>query len=285
MGLIKGQKLNSLTLKQKTEIIEKLNCGFSLSSLAKKYNVAKSTVFNIKKQSKDISLSVVNTFSGPGNKKRMARSEFPLTEHALYGWFLRQRERNAPVNGPTLKRMAREFFCRNEGKNQQRTFYASDGWLQNFRRRFGIRHLTISGEKASAKVKLVDPFKKKLNNHIKELGLKREQLYNADETGLFWRMLPNKTYVSANEKTAPGTKIEKQRFTAMFCANATGDHKLKCLVIGKANKPRSFKNSEVPVVYKSSKTAWMTSFIFKEWFHNTFVPEVCTYYIFLSDIS
>lgn len=31
------------------------------------------------------------------------------------------------------------------------------------------------------------------------MGLKKH-LYNADEMGLFWNILPNKTYIASNEK-------------------------------------------------------------------------------------
>ncbi|XP_017492339.1 PREDICTED: jerky protein homolog-like [Rhagoletis zephyria] len=46
----------------------------------------------------------------------------------------------------------------------------------------------------------------------------------------------------------------------LCCSNATGSHKLKIFVIGKAKKPRCFKNFQCPTDYKSSKSAWTTSF-------------------------
>ena len=49
------------------------------------------------------------------------------------------------------------------------------------------------------------------------------------------------------------------------------------MVIGKSAKPRAFKNlntNALPVTYKNSKNAWMTSALFKEWFNDVFVPQV-----------
>ncbi|XP_054087866.1 jerky protein homolog-like [Zeugodacus cucurbitae] len=110
-----------------------------------------------------------------------------------------------------------------------------------------------------------------------ELELCNDQLYNADESGLFWKLLPEKTYVSSMEKRAPGVKSEKQRITFLCCSNATGSHKLKLLVIGKVKNPRSFRNFQCPTDYKSSKSAWMTSAVFKEWFHESFVTQVTSF--------
>lgn len=47
------------------------------------------------------------------------------------------------------------------------------------------------------------------------------------------------------------------------------------MVIGKSAKPRALKNvSNLPVIYKSNKRAWVTQQLFLDWFNNNFVPEV-----------
>lgn len=74
-------------------------------------------------------------------------------------------------------------------------------------------------------------------------NLTLEQLYNCDETGLCYRMLPTKTIASRLEKCAPGMKKQKDRITLMACANATGTHKLPLMFVGKAANPRCFKPS------------------------------------------
>jgi hypothetical protein len=37
------------------------------------------------------------------------------------------------------------------------------------------------------------------------------QIYNFDETGLFWRNLPDNTQALKAEKTTPGRKISKEK--------------------------------------------------------------------------
>ena len=55
---------------------------------------------------------------------------------------------------------------------------------------------------------------------MEEMDLVPAQLYNADESGLYWRCLPEKTLASSDEKEAPGMKKQKDRVTLMLCANA-----------------------------------------------------------------
>jgi hypothetical protein len=73
-------------------------------------------------------------------------------------------------------------------------FRSSYGWLDKFEKRFGIRFLTIM-EKLSCDVSVVDPFVRKFQERIEELGLRPEQVYNADGSGLFRRLMPTKTFV------------------------------------------------------------------------------------------
>lgn len=195
----------------------------------------------------------------------------PKMEAALYRWFLKLRDRHVPVSGIMMKTKAKKLHAIFKETN---SFNASDGWINNFKARFGVRLLAISGEKLSSNKDAVLPFKQKLKKTMADFGISRQQLYNADESGLFWRMIPSKTFVHSGERSAPGRKIAKDRFTFLVCTNSTGEHKLKLLTIGKAKNPRCFKNFRPPMTYTNSKTAWMTKEIFKNWFHSEFVPQV-----------
>lgn len=264
-------KRKCLKLSEKVKIIDEVALGAGVTQLAKKYGVSKATICKIKRMKTQILQRTCNTFGGPGKRKTLKNAKAPKMEYSLYKWFLKQRENHVPVSGKVLKQRARLL---NEKLKETENFVASDGWLQRFKTRYGIRLLSISGEKLSAQPQLVQPFKEKLMKTITELDLRMEQIYNADESGLYWKMLPEKTYAASFEKSAPGRKPEKQRITFLACTNANGSHKIKPLVIGKAKNPRSFKNVNIPVDYDCSKTAWMTSSIFLKWFHRCFVPQV-----------
>ncbi|XP_053949472.1 jerky protein homolog-like [Anastrepha ludens] len=170
--------------------------------------------------------------------------------------------------GVTASRVAFDF------DKKESEFNASDGWLTKFKRRFGMRFLKVCGEILSSDTTSITPFINSLRAKMNEMNVTNQQLYNADESGLFYRLLPDKTYVAACEKTAPGRKIQKQRITFMLCSNADGSNKIKPLVIGKAAKPRCFNNFQNPLNYDHSANAWMTKKIFSNWFHNEFVKEV-----------
>ena len=106
-------------------------------------------------------------------------------------------------------------------------------------------------------------------------GYTRDDVYNADETEINWRALPKKSLAARKEATAPGFKTSKERITGMVCANTSGNHILPLLVIGKAKKPRCFKNVVCfPTTYKSQKSAWMNSQVFIDWYTNDFIPQV-----------
>ena len=173
-----------------------------------------------------------------------------------------------------IKAKAKDIFRKVYPEKDESAFVASNGWFERFKRRHGIRFLTISGEKLSADLSSITPYIHRLRGKMQEMNITENQLYNADESGLYYRLLPAKTFAAANEKNAPGRKTAKERLTFMLCANADGSHKLKTLVIGKSKNPRCFKGFNNPLLYSNSKNAWMTRHIFKDWFYNDFVKEV-----------
>ena len=101
-------------------------------------------------------------------------------------------------------------------------------------------------------------------------------LYNVDETSLFWKMLPKKMLMSRNERRVSGEKIKKDRITLALCANASGSHKLPLLLINNCENPRALKHCQnnLPVIYTHDKNSWMNTAIFQSWYHNEFKPRV-----------
>ena len=71
-----------------------------------------------------------------------------------------------------------------------------------------------------------------------------------------------------SDKKGSGIKGKKLQLTYLLTANADGSQKLPPLIIGKAQKPRAFKNktgSQLGFNYWSNGKAWMTSTIYQEW--------------------
>jgi hypothetical protein len=79
-----------------------------------------------------------------------------------------------------------------------------------------------------------------------------------DETGLYFRLIPNATYTAPNEqqRRTQGTKAQKDRVTLITYTNATGTHKIPLAVIGKAAQPCCFRTCPSSLPYNSQKNAW-----------------------------
>nr|XP_034195200.1 jerky protein homolog-like [Osmia lignaria] len=159
-------------------------------------------------------------------------------------------------------------------------FKDSKGWLDVFKKRHNIALVKVYGESASADEDSAITF---CNNFTKLLeeddSINIDNIYNMDEAGLLWKALPSKTLIERKDKVVKGYKSRKERITVALCANASGTHKLMPLVINKFENPRALKHckSNLPVIFKSQKNAWMTQTLFRDWFENYFKPSVRTY--------
>ena len=87
----------------------------------------------------------------------------------------------------------------------------------------------------------VGPFREELEKVIAEEGYLRGQIYNADETGLWWCMTPSSSLSSGGVTRAANFKKVKDHVTLLACANASGSHCLPLVFINKSAKPRCFK--------------------------------------------
>ena len=126
-----------------------------------------------------------------------------------------------------------------------------------------MRQVRLSGEKLSANMEGVDEAKNDIRQFLKDNGYNFDNVYNADETGLYHKSLPSKTLAFFDEKSPSGLKENKERVTIMNCPNATGSHKIPLLLIGKSARPRCFaKNKEqLPLYYAHQSNSWMNGIL------------------------
>lgn len=81
---------------------------------------------------------------------------------------------------------------------------------------------------------------------------------NADETDLFYMMLPSKTLKIKGQHCHDG-KHSKKRVTVLLSANTDGSDKRPLPVIGKSASPRCFEgNRSLPIKYVANSRSWMT---------------------------
>lgn len=202
-------------------------------------------------------------------------------ENLLTIWIEDLNQKRIPVDTTTIKQKALRIFNRltsnQENKNE---FSASGGWFSKFIERHNFHNLKTKGEIASADSKAAQDYPPKLLKIIQEGGYTPDQVFNADETGLFWKRLPKRTYVSKTQKSLGGFKAAKDRVTFLLCSNASGDRMIKPLLVNKSLRPRALKGKDLKhlrVHWMANKKAWVTGNIFQEWFAKCFVPEVKSY--------
>jgi len=136
--------------------------------------------------------------------------------------------------------------------------------VKQMEKRHSIKFKSIKGEKLSADENSASLWIKEEFTKIKEEH-SISDIFNADETGLYYKMLPNKTFCLGNEKVS-GFKVRKERVSVLLCANALGTEKIIPLVIGRFANPRCFKTcKELQCDYESNSSAWMTRAIFQNW--------------------
>ena len=111
----------------------------------------------------------------------------------------------------------------------------------------------ISGEENSVPEKAIEPW---ISSILPDLlkKYKPEDVYNADETGLFYKLQPDRTLAFKGEKCSGGKK-PKDCLTILVCVSMAGE-KVPPLVIGKAKKPRCFAGvKNLPLAYVGNSKA------------------------------
>ena len=142
-------------------------------------------------------------------------------------------------------------------------FKASYGWLDRWKNRHNVVFRAISGEERLCTEEMTASWAQtQLSTILSRYDLR--DIYNADEFGLFYQQLPTNSFQLKGERCAGG-KFSKVRLTVLAAGNATGE-KLPMFVIGKAEKPRCFKDvTSLPCQYKPQRKSWMDSEIFSDY--------------------
>lgn len=81
-------------------------------------------------------------------------------------------------------------------------------------------------------------------------------IFNLDKICIYFGILPNKTLCLKGEKCSSGN-MSKEQLTGMLCVHVCGEFE-QSLIIGKAEKPRCFRNFDVKrlnLVWESNQKA------------------------------
>uniref|UniRef100_A0A8C4XF96 Tigger transposable element-derived protein 4 n=1 Tax=Erpetoichthys calabaricus TaxID=27687 RepID=A0A8C4XF96_ERPCA len=252
------RKLKMLSIAEKVTVIRAVEKGDKKKvEIAKQFGIPTSTLSTFLKEKEKI-LKLYSEKSC-GHQKRMRECEYPVTEQCILKWFVQARDRNIPIDGKLLQAKAEEF-AKELGHSE---FKVSNGWLDKFKKRHGIVFNRLCGESAQVPEEDSIHWIQKLPEIVQDYS--PDDVFNADETGLFFKCTPDKTMTFKGEPCQGGKK-SKEHVTLLLGANMSGLEKLPALLIGKSLKPRCFKNvKSLPMHYKANKKAWMTSELFSKW--------------------
>lgn len=186
--------------------------------------------------------------------------------------FNKYRNLGLPVSGPLFRSIAAaeaKKLCSKvdtpmavKAKYEVASFGPS--WLRGFKERNGIRgNIRMNGERASLPGN-IDELMIPILDIIQSSQIPISNIYNWDETGLFYRGMPRYT-LAVEEDDGAGSKQDKKRITAMLSVNGDGSD-TTVVLIGTAKKPCGTNAKfwlDNNVDYYSNKTAWMTGEIFE----------------------
>ena len=170
--------------------------------------------------------------------KKKRKGQFNDINEILYEWFKKWCAANFCPDKPMLKEEAMEIKKCLE-KVEFKNFTASNGWLEEWKISYGVRERKVNGEAGEVTESTVSAWMERLVELAR--GYELAGIWNMDETGCFFKVLPEKG-LAENKSQARGGKKSKTNLTIAFFVNAAGEKAIKPLVVWRSEKPRCFKN-------------------------------------------
>ena len=100
--------------------------------------------------------------------------------------------------------------------------------------RAGLQAIRVAlsvGEAASADIKAAKAFSDAFQAIVQSGEYPEDLIFNVDETGLYWKRMPSRTFIAIEEKSALGCKATKDRLTLLLGGNVSGTLKLKPMLV------------------------------------------------------
>ncbi|XP_008104049.2 tigger transposable element-derived protein 1 [Anolis carolinensis] len=281
---VSAKKKRMMCLDIKHEIINKHEQGVRVVDLARQYDRSTSTICSILKQKE--SIKAITPAKGIKIISKLRTSAHEEMETLLLLWLTEKQLAGDTVTESIICKKARAIYgdlvrqtsgtLTDEASDE--SFKASRGWFENFKKRTGIHSVVRHGEAAGSDMKAAEDFVVIFAKLIEAEGYIPQQVFSCDETGLFWRKMPRRTFIMAEEKSKP----IKDRLTLALCANASGDCKIKPLLVYHSESSRDVKShtrieEKLQVMWRANPKAWVTREFFVQWVNLVFGPGVKKY--------
>ena len=118
-----------------------------------------------------------------------------------------------PITTSTLEEKAKQFADVLENP----IFKVTNGWLYRWKARYNIKYKKAYGEKNDADLESANTWTATVLSEILD-NLEPRNIYNADETGIYYRALPDGTLAFATEKLS-GSKKAKMAQTSVLSSS------------------------------------------------------------------
>ncbi|CAG5119501.1 unnamed protein product [Candidula unifasciata] len=201
-------------------------------------------------------------------------------EQRLISWLEEQNENNVRVTNSTVKDMAKQLYEDLQKSNPDvdaKPFNASCGWFDRFKRRHGFTSFTNKSKTVDENCTL-DNFMDAFRALINENSYSPKQVFNLQETELFWKRMPSKMFLSTDQES--GIKSQNDHCTLLLGGNAAGDYRIKPLLVCHTDAPTVLLGSSeahLPVIWRSSNTGFITAKIFGDYFVSQLHQELKAY--------
>lgn len=151
------------------------------SKVAKQFNISQVSTLNRMLESQDAIIKEYESNQISAKRCQLTEGEFPQIDKDLYEYLTKQRANNIDVNTEDLLTHARAIAVKNKIQN----FKGSIGYIRNWKSRFNVRFKTLHGEGGSVNDDILDQWLLRLPKLIE--GYQAKNIFNADETGLFFK--------------------------------------------------------------------------------------------------
>ena len=202
MATAKKSSKQSLSARVKIEIIADIEKGEKQSAVYSRLSLPKTTVSTIWKNKEKFKRSFTSTESQV-DCKRFRSSMNSDIDAALLEWFKQARNYNIPITAKLLVDKAQVFAS----AMKLPSFTATMEFIVRWKKRHAIGAKQICGESNSVSDYDVRTW---LDATLPELlsQYKPADVYNADETGLFYKLRPDRTLAFKGEKCSDGKKAK-----------------------------------------------------------------------------
>ena len=133
------RKRRVITLGQKQDVLKRLDAG---EKVALQFGISKQQVSDIKKNKAHILAQVESLDSSEGlRRKSIKGSRDEVLDQRVIKWFREESSQGVSITGPMIQARARAISGELHPESGPSSFQASNGWLQRFRERHGIRSI------------------------------------------------------------------------------------------------------------------------------------------------